>query len=116
MDIPKKLSKEESAAILQAEIAKLTAQSNIREKDMKALIEEYVSADDNEAPALVKKNIRARMPQALELIDELMATGSDGIKANLAKWLIDRGLAPDDLGGIDAEAAKLVKLLENLQA
>ena len=108
-------TKEEAARFLQAEILKLEARAKGLEADNAALIQEYVKASDEEAPEKVKKNIRARMPKALEVIDDILATGSDGVRASLAKWIVDRGLSPDSLGGTDATSKELAKLLAELQ-
>ncbi len=108
-------NKDKAARALQAEILKLEAKANGLEADKLALMQEYVTATDDEAPEKVKKNIRARMPAALEAIDEILATGSDGVRASLAKWIVDRGLAPDSLGGESAADRDLSKLLSELK-
>ena len=116
IDLKQKATPEQAAAALQAEILKLEVRAKGLEKDKAALISEYVTANDEQAPAIVKKNIRARMPIAIETLDELLATGSDSIRANLLKWVIDRGLAPDQLGGVDIATQEFSKLLESLKA
>ena len=111
----KQSSKADAAKFLQNEIVKLEAKAKGLEDDKRALISEYVLATDDEAPEKVKKNIRARMPAALEAIDEILATGSDGVRASLAKWIVDRGLAPDALGGETTKDRELAKLLGELR-
>ena len=113
-DLDKKEPRDKAAEALQAEILKLTARAETLQRDNQALRTEYINADDNEAPEIVKKNIRSRMPTAFDVIDDCLATASDGIRANLAKWIIDRGLAPDTLGGVDAATKELTELLEQL--
>lgn len=109
-------NRDQAARFLQNEILKLEQKAAGLEKDKAALIQEYVTASDEQAPEIVKKNIRARMPAALTTLDDLLATGSDSVKSGLVKWIIDRGLAPDSLGGIDAASEELKKLLEGLKA
>lgn len=109
-------TKEEAAEFLQAEIARQTARANNLEKDMAALISEYVNASDEDAPDVMKKNIRSRGPLALTVIDELLMTGSDGVKSSLAKWIIDRGLmkeATDPTTNPDTELADLLKDMQS---
>jgi hypothetical protein len=113
--LDKQSTKEEAARFLQNEIMRLEAKSKGLEADKIALMQEYVTANDEEAPEKVKKNIRARMPAALEAIDELLAMGNDGVRASLAKWIVDRGLAPDQLGGTDSTTKELNKLLSELK-
>jgi hypothetical protein len=109
-------NRDKALRTLQAEILKEQLKSKGLEEDKKALMQEYVLADDVEAPEKVKKNIRARMPAALEAIDEILATGNDGVRASLAKWIVDRGLAPDSLGGETGADRELSKLLVELKA
>jgi len=109
----KQSTQEEAARFLQAEIIKLEAKTKQLEGDKAALVQEYILASDEEAPEKVKKNIRARMPKALEVLDELLASGSDGVKSGLVKWIIDRGLSPEQLGG-DPASKELQKLLKGL--
>lgn len=106
---------DEAKRFLEAEVAKERAKSDGLTKDMQALIAEYVTATDEEAPEKIKKNIRSLMPGAISTITHLLDHGSDGIRASLAKYIIDRGLDPSTLGGIDAEAARLTKMIESLQ-
>jgi hypothetical protein len=113
--VSKQSTREEAQRFLQSEILKLQAEKEGLEADKLALMQEYVTATDEEAPEKVKKNIRARMPAALSAIDELLATGNDGVRAGLAKWIVDRGLAPDSLGGTDSTTKELNKLLSQLQ-
>lgn len=107
--------KDQAARFLQAEIVRLEGKAKGLEADNAALVQEYITASDDEAPAKVKKNIRARMPAALEAIDELLANGNDGVRASLAKWIVDRGLAPDSLGGESEADRGLQKLLSELK-
>lgn len=111
----KQSTPDEATRFLQAQIAKQDAKVAGLTADMQALIAEYVTATDEDAPEKIKKSLRALMPSAIEAITDLLSTGNDGTRASLAKYVIDRGLDPSQLGGIDAEAAKLNKMLEALQ-
>jgi len=107
-------SRDKAQEFLQNEIAKLQGQAAAREKDYKALINEYVTASDKDGPEKAKKSVRARVPQAWEVIDELLQTGGDSIRSGLARWVIDRALTPDSLGGdsiADKEFRQLLKAL-----
>jgi hypothetical protein len=106
---------EEAAKFLQKQIASQQAEILGLVEDKKALVAEYITASDDEAPAMVKKNIRARMPKALSVIDDLLDNANDGTKASLAKYIIDRGLNPDSLGGEKALDRELNKLLGELK-
>lgn len=108
-------SREETAAFLQKEVAKLTSEKTVLEGNLKAVIEEYRNASDEEAPEKVKKSIRGLMPSAIAVLGHYLDHGKEGTRVGVAKYVIDRGLDPDSLGGIDAEAAKLNKLLSELQ-
>ena len=110
-------TKEEAADFLRAALLQEQAKVLGLTQEKAALIQEYVLASDEDAPEKLKKQIRGRIPVALEVLDEIMLNGnsSDGTRAGIAKWIVDRGLAPDQLGGLDAEASKLVKLLDELK-
>lgn len=112
----KQSTKEEAAAFLQKQIASQQAEIAGLIEDKRALVEEYITATDDEAPAVVKKNIRARMPKALAVIDELLDSANDGTRASLAKYIIDRGLNPDSLGGESGVDRELNKLLGELKS
>lgn len=110
-----KSNKDEAARFLQREIVKLEARARGLEDTNRALIEEYVMATDEEAPEKIKKNMRALMPSALQVLAHYLDNGKESTAVGIAKYVIDRGLTPDMLGGIDAEAAKLTKLLEGIK-
>lgn len=105
----------EAAAFLQEQITREKARADGLSQDLAALRAEYINADDLEAPEKVKKNIRALMPTALEAVEELLSTGKEATRSNLAKWIIDRGLNPDSVGGGTAADKELTKMLGELQ-
>lgn len=117
------LDRDAAAAFLQREIEKERSQRIAAEqkaetiqKDISALIAEFANSDEKDTVDKLRKNIRARIPVALEVLDTLLASShSDSLRANIAKWFVDRGLTVDDNSGIDDEAAKLNKLLESLR-
>lgn len=108
-------TREEAAKFLQDQIASQQAEIAGLVEDKRALVAEYINANDDDAPAVVKKNIRARMPRALAVIDDLLDNGNDGTRASLAKYIIDRGLNPDSLGGESGVDRELNKLLGELK-
>lgn len=113
--VNKQSTQEEAAKFLQKQIANQQAEIDGLVEDKRALVAEYITATDDEAPAVVKKNIRARMPKALSVIDELLDHGGDGTRASLAKYIIDRGLNPDSIGGESSVDRELNKLLSDLK-
>ena len=107
-------NRDKAQEFLQKEITKLQGQAAAREKDYKALIDEYVTADDVKGPEKAKKAVRARVPAAWDVIDELLQSGSDSIRSGLARWVVDRALSPDTLGGDSIADKEFRTLLKSL--
>lgn len=121
MKAPDNAGRSAAAEFLDQQVRKERQQRLAAEKiaeqlkqDMAALVSEFANSSDEETPEKLRKNLRARIPAALNVLDHLMVNGTDSLKANIAKWFVDRGLAVD-LDPTSAEAAKLNKLLESLQ-
>lgn len=114
-------SRDETAAFLQEQIQKeqagrLTAEAELEavKESMKALIQEFTEAPEDETPAKVRKNIRGRIPTALEVLDELMVTGKEATKASIAKFFIEKGLAePGESSNKDKSKTLLEQLLDD---
>lgn len=112
------MSREDTARFLQAQIDKERAARNTAEAElqqtklaMQALIEEFTNASDEEAPEKIRKNIRGRIPTALSTLDDLLLTGSDSLKANIAKFFVTQGLLPTDSENAGMELEKLLTKL-----
>jgi hypothetical protein len=112
--IKQQSTREEAAKFLQAELSRLEATNKGLQADKIALVQEFIKADDNEAPEIVRKNLKRLTVPALDVLEELMMTAkSEGVRAGIAKYIIDRGLMPSILGG-DPAAKELAKMIEEL--
>jgi len=107
---------DKAAKALQAELLKVQVERDRISKEKAALLEEFVTATDEEAPEKVWKNIRAEMPDALQILSNLMHNAdSESLRASIAKWYVERGLSPMSIN-MDPESKKLNKLLEQMKA
>jgi len=108
--------KDRAAAFLQEEIARLKAREQTLVSEKKALIDEFMAADEDTAPETIKRNVKARIPRSLEVLDEILETSkSDGVRAGIAKFYINVGLGKIDFGG-DPTAKELAKLFATIQS
>jgi hypothetical protein len=110
------MTPEESAKLLQQELARLQAKEEELEKTRKALQQEFSQANDPDEVANVARNaIREIMPDAVMQMKTLVNFAeSESVRASLARFIIATGLDKNKFE--DGSNSDLKDLLKQLSA